>query len=163
MAVRDFEERVFQGTRDAVARAGVVLLDIEAVPGSVTRLRFFIDAEGGVKIEDCVRVDRLLTLFLTQEDEELIPGDFSVEVSSPGLDRVLRRREEYTHFAGREIQLFTGNPEDGVREYRGILDGLEEEEVLLRTPDESLRIPIEEVTKARLTFDLGGATSGRGS
>lgn len=163
MAVREFEEKLFQGTRDEVARAGVVLLDIEAVPGPVTRLRFFIDAEGGVTIEDCVRVDRLLTQFLMQEDGDLIDGDFGVEVSSPGLDRVLRRREEYAHFAGREVQVFAGNPDEGTREYRGILEGILGEEVLLRTADESLRIPIDQVTKARLMFDLGGATSGRGS
>ena len=98
MGLRKIEEDLLVEARPNVERAGIVLLDVEARPGNDLQLRFIIDAEGGVSVDDCARVDRMVAAWL--EEGGRVPERYSLEVSSPGLDRRLRRREEYDHFRG---------------------------------------------------------------
>ena len=159
MAIDALEEDLFRLAREPVEGEGLILLDVEAIPGGPMRVRFVIDGDGGATIDDCVRVSRLLSDRL--DDWDRIPGRYNLEVTSPGLDRRIRRIEEYDYFRGRKIRLFADREGEGVREYRGTLEGLDGEVVQLRTEEGILRIPADRIGKARLLFE-GKKSGGSG-
>jgi ribosome maturation factor RimP len=112
-----------------------------------TRLvRVFIDQPNGVDVEDCARVSNHLTRLFAVENV-----DFErLEVSSPGLDRPVKRLADYDRFAGREARLTLSAPVNGARRIRGILRGTEGEDVLVETPAGVKSFPFGTVTQARL-------------
>jgi ribosome maturation factor RimP len=112
-----------------------------------TRLvRVFIDKPNGVDVEDCARVSNHLTRLFAVEDI-----DFErLEVSSPGLDRPVKRLADYARFAGQEAQLTLSAPVDGARRIRGILRGTEGDDVLVETPAGVRSFPFGTITRARL-------------
>jgi ribosome maturation factor RimP len=161
MGMAELAETLFEETRERVEKAGVTLLDVEVIPRGRTLFRFVIDAEGGATIDDCVRVDRILTGYFQESDR--VFGNYTVEVTSPGLERKLRRREEYDHFRGRRVQVIAPLGEGTQQEIRGVLEGTEGNEVLLLCDDETMRIPFDLIAKAKLLYDEGkNTTSGRG-
>ncbi len=109
-------------------------------------VRVFIDKPGGVDVEDCARVSDQLTRLFTVEG---IDYD-RLEISSPGLDRRLKRLADYTRFAGEEAELRLHNPIDNARRVKGVLRGCEEGVVLLETPQGMRNIPFDEIDRARL-------------
>ncbi|MBN1826717.1 MAG: ribosome maturation factor RimP [Candidatus Eisenbacteria bacterium] len=159
MALESLEEDLFRLAFESVEGEGLVLLDVEAIPGGPMRIRFVIDGDGGVTIDDCARVSRLLSDLL--DEWERLPGRYRLEVSSPGLDRKIRRRAEYDHFRSRGIRIFADLDGAGIREHRGTLEGLDGEDVLLRMEEGILRIPADRIGKAQLVFD-GGKSGGSG-
>jgi ribosome maturation factor RimP len=112
-----------------------------------TRLvRVFIDQPNGVDVEDCARVSNHLTRLFAVENV-----DFErLEVSSPGLDRPVKRLADYDRFAGREARLTLSAPVNGARRIKGILRGTEGEDVLVETPAGVKSFPFGTVTQARL-------------
>ena len=116
-------------------------------------LRVFLDRPGGgVTLDDLARMSRVLGELL--EVHDLIPESYTLEVSSPGLTRELKKEADYRRFAGRVVRLTTRAPWQGRQVHRGILQGLEGEEVCLQAGGEVLRIPLKEVARARLDIDL---------
>jgi ribosome maturation factor RimP len=112
-----------------------------------TRLvRVFIDKPHGVDVEDCARVSNHLTRLFAVEDI-----DFErLEVSSPGLDRPVKRLGDYARFAGQEAQLTLSAPVDGAKRIKGILRGTEGDAVLVETTAGVKSFPFETITRARL-------------
>jgi ribosome maturation factor RimP len=109
-------------------------------------IRVFIDKPSGVDVEDCARVSNHLTRLFPVEDI-----DFErLEVSSPGLDRPVKRLADYARFAGQEAQLTLSAPVDGARRIKGILRGTEGEDVLVETPAGVKAFPFGTITRARL-------------
>jgi len=160
MEARSLADDLFEHARETVEREGVALLDVEVVPRPRTLLRFVIDGEGGTTIRDCVRVDRALAGFLTTW--ERAPASYVIEVTSPGLDRRLRRDEEYDHFRGRLVRPHAEVEEEGTREWVGLLGGRDGEDVILRIEDEVVRVPKERIRSARLLFEKGAGKPGSG-
>ncbi len=160
MGLREIEEDLLRLFRGELEQAGVTLLDVEARTGNGLSLRFIIDSPDGVNVEDCMRIDRLVEANLLED--ERMPEQFSVEVTSPGLERQLRRREEYDHFRGRLARIHTLQAPSEPREYQGILEGTAEEDLLLNVDGETVHISLETVTKAKLLFEeKKGTASGR--
>ncbi|MFH1278664.1 MAG: ribosome maturation factor [Candidatus Eisenbacteria bacterium] len=160
MGPREIADELYDVCCGVVEREGLALIDVEMALGRRTVLRFVIDGDGGATIDDCVRVDRALGDHL--EEWGRAPARYVLEVTSPGLDRRLRRREEYDHFRGRAVKIHADVNGEGVRELAGVLGGLEGDEVLLDREGERLRIPVDKIAKARLWFEgPGGAGSGR--
>jgi ribosome maturation factor RimP len=112
-----------------------------------TRLvRVFIDKPQGVDVEDCARVSNQLTRHFAVENV-----DFArLEVSSPGLDRPVKRLADYARFAGQEARLTLSAPVDGARRIKGILRGTEGDDVLVETAKGVQSFPIGTITQARL-------------
>ena len=109
-------------------------------------IRVFIDKPDGVDVEDCARVSSHLTRLFTVEDI-----DFErLEVSSPGLDRPVKRLRDYARFAGREAQLTLSAPVDGARRIKGILRGTAGEDVLVETAAGVKSFPFGTIAQARL-------------
>jgi ribosome maturation factor RimP len=112
-----------------------------------TRLvRVFIDKPQGVDVEDCARVSNHLTRLFAVENV-----DFErLEVSSPGLDRSVKRLADYARFAGQQARLTLSAPVDGARRIKGILRGTEGDDVLVETAKGVQAFPIGTITQARL-------------
>ena len=109
-------------------------------------VRVFIDKPSGVDVEDCARVSNHLTRLFAVEDI-----DFErLEVSSPGLDRPVKRLADYARFAGQEAQLTLRAPVDGAKRIKGILRGTEGEDVLVETAAGVKSFPFATITRARL-------------
>lgn len=133
--------------------AGVVLLDVDFVrEAGAEYLRVCIDREGGVRMEDCERISRKLSPLL--DDLDLIPGGFNLEVSSPGLERVLKKDREFCHFQGRTVEISSFEPlEDLGRKFQGILRGLRDGVVLVETVGgRVVAIPREKIARAKLVL-----------
>ena len=114
-------------------------------------LRFFIDKEGGVTIDDCAKVSREISAYL--EVEDLLDHAYTLEVSSPGLERPLKKREDFTRFAGRLARIKLLEPmDDGQRLLVGTLRGLEEDAVALVVDGKEVMVDMNNIARARLTL-----------
>jgi len=156
-----------------VRKLGYELLDLEYLPrtrdgGPVMRL--FIDhtepaGKAGITFEDCVKVDHGLdALFESADFESLLSETFTLEVSSPGLDRPLKKPSDFQKYAGKRVQLKTFRPltaeEMGNSKYFehhqkqknffGVLDGYAGDSVELETDNERFKVPFALITKANL-------------
>ena len=124
---------------------GYELVDWDSSPRSGV-VRVFIDKPKGVDVEDCARVSNHLTHLFAVEQ---IAYD-RLEVSSPGLDRPLKKAEDFDRFAGVEVKLTLRDAIDNARRMKGILRGVEGESVLLDTEAGRRTIALANIDKARL-------------
>jgi len=133
-----------------VSGLGYEVVDIEFRPHpSNGLLRVYIDQEKGIQLEDCELVSRQLSAMLDVEDP--IPGHFNLEVSSPGLDRSLRKAEDFERYVGEMVKIKMAMPNlEGQRNFTGKLLGLEEGEVLLEADGETHYLSLGGIDSARL-------------
>ncbi len=111
-------------------------------------LRLYVDRPGGIRLDDCAAISRqlsdLMDVYLDQE------AAFSLEVSSPGLDRPLGKKDDYNRFEGKTASIKTNEPVEGKINFKGVLMGLTEGRVNLRIGDNTAAIPFNLIKKARL-------------
>ncbi|HET7922478.1 MAG TPA: ribosome maturation factor RimP [Gammaproteobacteria bacterium] len=142
-------ERLLGLLEPAVVALGYELVELEFHgQGRNSVLRLYIDGPKGVTLDDCERVSRQVSGVLDVEDP--IPGHYALEVSSPGLDRPLRRLEDFERFVGQRAKLELLLPLDGRRRFTGTLAGVEAGEVLMDVEGERLRLPFTQMGKAHL-------------
>lgn len=147
------EKLVTDWTRDIVGGTELELVEVEYVKEpSGWILRVYIDKPGGVDLEDCRQVSEALDQKLDEEDP--IPGPYFLEVSSPGLERPLKKRSDYERFAGRLVQIRTFSALHGRKRFEGVLGGLNGENVVLEWGGETIEIPLELISKANLALEL---------
>lgn len=136
-----------------VALMGCELVEIEYFPhGKNQTLRVYIDKDGGVTVDDCERVSYQISGVLDVEDP--IAGHYTLEVSSPGLDRPLSKPEHFERFSGHEVKLRLSAPREGRRNFKGLLKGFKNEQVELEVDGEDICLPLESIEKARLVPDI---------
>ena len=111
-------------------------------------LRFYIDREGGVTVEDCAEVSGELGAILDVRD--LIANAYVLEVSSPGLTRPLKKPEDFNKYRNRLVKVKTFEPIEGRRNFKGVLLGLENERVRLEMEGRPYEIPFRSIAKASL-------------
>lgn len=136
-----------------VAGLGYELWELEYVSRGGGLLRLYIDAPEGITLEDCERVSRTVSEALDVADP--IPGEYTLEVSSPGLDRVLRRPAHFERFTGEQVKLEMMQPVDGRKRFAGRLLRVEGQHVTLELDGaasgaETVTLPIDDIHKARL-------------
>jgi len=134
---------------------GVDLVDMELTQPQRGRstLRLFVDRpQGGITLDEIARVSRVVGELLDVHDP--ISSSYTLEVSSPGLTRKLKKPQDYERYAGRLVRLTTRSPWQGKQVHRGILKGLANDEVSLEEDQELVRIPLGEIAKARLDFEV---------
>ena len=109
-------------------------------------------------VDDCAAISRNISAILDVEDP--VPGAYDLEVSSPGIDRPLVRRDDFERFAGQVARVETGRPINGRRRFRGRLVGLDGDAVAIDCDGTEARIPFEEIVRAKLlmTDELIAAT-----
>jgi len=143
---------------ESLARPALTAMGLELVELQYRRenrgwvLRLIIDKESGITVEDCARVSTEIGNLL--EVEELIGHAYTLEVSSPGLDRPLKREADYRRFAGRKARLTIREADGGSRVVTGLIGPVEEEAVRLNTTEGELRVSFDRIVKARLDFDF---------
>ncbi|WP_066635284.1 ribosome maturation factor RimP [Desulfolucanica intricata] len=135
------------------SRNGVELVDVEYTKeGSQWYLRVFLDKPGGINLDDCQAVSQELSELLDKKDP--IPQAYTLEVSSSGLDRPLKKPSDYERFRGHKIELTTYAPLDGKKKFSGRLKGLEEKGIVLHIDGAEYVIPVEQVASARLAVEF---------
>jgi ribosome maturation factor RimP len=128
-----------------VPAMGYELVDWEISPKG-RLVRVFIDKPGGVDVEDCARLSQHLTRLFAVENVDYE----RLEVSSPGLDRPLRKASDYERFRGQEASLVLREKRNDTRKVRGVLAGLDGAEALVETPAGTVRVPLDLIERARL-------------
>jgi len=111
-------------------------------------LRVYIDCERGVVVDDCSKVSHQLSGLLDVEDP--IPGNYHLEVSSPGMDRPLFTLAHFERFKGSEARVQLNRPIDGRRRFKARLLGVEGEKVLLLDGENQFEIPFDSIDRARI-------------
>jgi ribosome maturation factor RimP len=119
-------------------------------PGWV--LRLIIDHENGVGIDDCARISREVAHLLEVEDP--IEQSYSLEVSSPGLDRPLKREKDFVRCKGKKAKVVVREPIDGQNQCVGLIEDVTRESVTLRTDHGMMEIPFIRMKKARLVVEF---------
>lgn len=114
--------------------------------GQHALLRVYIDREDGVGIEHCEQVSRQISGLL--DVEAPISGQYTLEVSSPGLDRPLYNLDQFKRFVGELINLRLRLPFEGQRKFQGRLNGVEGEDIVLATEDTEYLFPVENIERA---------------
>jgi ribosome maturation factor RimP len=154
MGQNSIAERVQEIAERVAIDHGLELVHAEvAGPENKPIVRVFIDKPQGVTHDDCSEVSLHLGTILDVED--FIHASYTLEVSSPGLERGLYKQADYERFAGSDAKIKTRQPIDGQRNFRGRLLGVEGNEVLFddRTSG-NVRIPLNIITKANLEVDV---------
>ena len=147
-------EKIRTTVAGVVGSEGMTLVDVE-LKGAGTNhlLRVYIDKPGGVTHADCQLISEQVSTILDVEDP--IPGRYTLEVSSPGLDRKLVKPTDYEHFAGRRARLVLREPVGSQRVFEGRLAGLEAGRVRLDSGEGQLtELELSNISKARLIVDL---------
>lgn len=106
------------------------------------------ESQGGIGLDDCERVSSHVSGLLDVEDP--IPSEYALEVSSPGLDRPLRKREHFARFAGQRARIELGVAQAGRRRYTGTLGGIEEDVVAIEVDGVTHQLPFPAIERARL-------------
>ncbi|MBQ8877985.1 MAG: ribosome maturation factor RimP [Lachnospiraceae bacterium] len=149
-----YEARTEELLLPIVSRYGVEIYDIEYVKeGSDWYLRAYIDKEGGVNINDCEAVSRALSDELDRTD--FIADAYILEVSSPGLGRMLKKDKHLQKSIGRAVEVKTYKPVNGSKEFEGNLKAFDEKQITLDT-DNSGELVLErsDIASIRLAFDF---------
>ena len=144
MAVKDREEWLGQ----TLASLGYELVDLETSRGGLVRI--FIDSPRGISVEDCARVSNHLTRAFAVEGVDYE----RLEISSPGLDRPLKRLEDYVRFAGQQASVKLKLPREGRRRFEGRLAGVEEGHVLLEVEGKRYGFALGDIDRARLVPEI---------
>jgi ribosome maturation factor RimP len=142
-------ERLIELIEPVLGRLGYELVELEYGAGrSRAQLRLFIDAPAGVGVEDCAQVSRETSALLEAADP--IPVAYTLEVSSPGFDRVLRTPAHFGRFVGSRVFVELKEPRAGRRRYTGTLSRADEAGIVLEVDREQVQVMFEEICKARL-------------
>lgn len=145
--------RLTQLVAPVVDDFGCELVDLQfrrEAPGWV--LRLVIDHENGVGIDDCARISREVAHLLEVEDP--IEQAYSLEVSSPGLDRPLKKERDFVRCKGKKAKVVVREPIDGQNPFIGLIEEVTQESVTLRTDHGIIEIPFARMKKARLVVEF---------
>lgn len=118
--------------------------------GGTQILRVYIDKDGGVDLDDCEKFSRALEEILDEKDP--IKEAYSLEVSSPGLDRQLKKEREFIHYKGREVEVKLYKEINGMKEFNGILTDYKDKKAYIKTDDGVLEINPKDAAYIRLYF-----------
>ncbi|WP_160082501.1 ribosome maturation factor RimP [Pseudomonas sp. 8AS] len=116
--------------------------------GRHSLLRVYIDQPDGVLVEDCEKVSRQISGVLDVEDP--IASEYTLEVSSPGMDRPLFTLEQFAKHIGEQVKIKLRSPFDGRRNFQGLLRGVEEQDVVVLVDDHEYLLPIDLIDKANI-------------
>ena len=132
-----------------VERLGYELADLEVrLGGKGGMVRVFIDKPDGIDLDDCEKVSQAVSAILDVEDP--VPGNYNLEVSSPGLDRKLTKVEHFQRFERETVQVKMRFPIEGRRRFRGTLVSSDDENIVVEVDGESHSLPLKTIDTARL-------------
>lgn len=151
-------EQVIELVEPVLKSEGYELVEVEYVGSSRSSiLRIYIDKLGGISLDDCSDVTHVLSPLLDVHDP--IEGAYDLEISSPGLDRPLRRPADYEKYVGRKVKVKTFGPldaGDNRKVFPGVLVGFEAGVAIVDVDGREYRIPHESIAKANLVYEFEG-------
>ncbi|MBF0125719.1 MAG: ribosome maturation factor RimP [Magnetococcales bacterium] len=153
------QTRLMQLAGEAAGAEACQLVDLEvASEGGARVVRLFVEKpDASLTLDHCAAVSERLSALLDAQD--LIPGEYRLEVSSPGLTRPLKKREDFVRFQGKlaVIQTYVAIPwgegKQG-KKFKGVLRGVEDDTVLLLAQETMVRVPLRMISKANLDFEF---------
>jgi len=135
-----------------VVRLGYELADLEVrLGGRGGVVRVFIDKPDGIGLDDCEKVSQAVSAILDVEDP--VPGNYDLEVSSPGLDRKLTKVDHFQRFMGETVKVSLRFPKEGRRRFRGTLVSADDENIVVEVDGESHSLALPMIDTARLVPD----------
>jgi ribosome maturation factor RimP len=156
MAHKEIEAEAERLLEPVLEKDGIELVDVEYVRERNWILRIYIDKEGGVDLNDCQTVSEKAGALLDEKD--LIPDNYMLEVSSPGLDRVLKKDKDFIRYTGEDVDVKLFAPLEGTKTkaLTARLDGLAEDGSLLLTPEggEQMTLARDKISQVRLHFSF---------
>ena len=153
MAKTPIAQSVMDLIEPVLEAEGLELVDVEyKKEGPNWILRVFIDKEGGVTVADCQKASHLTGDLIDVEETIKIP--FNLEVSSPGLDRSLKREKDFLKFKGKRIRLHSLSPIDNKRKFTGILADFKDQIIFIDLDGKPFEIPLSQVAKANLVIEI---------
>ena len=142
------EALLTQLLRPTVEDMGFSLWGIELIsPGRRPTVRLYIEADAGVTVDDCARVSHQVSGVLDVEDP--INGEYTLEVSSPGVDRLLFHSDHYVPYVGELLDVRLRLPKEGRRRFRGTLGSADGESIVIVVDDEPFNLPLRSIDRAR--------------
>lgn len=155
MSSTKIQEQIFRLAQPAAESQGLELVAVEYVKeGGSWYLRVYIDKEGGVDLDDCQALSNALSELLDKTDP--IPQAYFLEVSSPGIERLLQTSRDFEKFRGRLVNIHTYAPVDGKKKLTGSLGEADEENIEITVGEQAVRIPREKVSQVRLAWEEEG-------
>ncbi len=144
-------DRLWESLEPYLEAEGVELDDLDVRGSGNGRIvRITVDAPGGIGVDRIAQLSRGMSRLLDEDDSVI--GSYTLEVSSPGLERRLRRRSHYQKAVGRELDVRTVEEIDGAQRHRGILEEIDDRALLLGVDGGTRVIPIRSITQARTVF-----------
>lgn len=147
------EESVWAYIEPTVKELGVMIYDIEYVKeGTSWYLRIYIDKENGISIEDCEKVSRAIDPLL--DELNVIKSQYSLEVSSPGIERVLRRNEHFNKYIGEKVEVSLFKPIDGNKKIECVLNGINDNEVIVLYDNNEINIDRKDISLVKTIYEF---------
>ena len=133
----------------AITALGYELVGIEYMSqGRHSLLRIYIDSDAGINVDDCANVSHQVSAVLDVEDP--IQGEYTLEVSSPGLDRPLFTAAHFQRYSGEQVDIRMHVYIDGRKKFKGLLKGIDNGQVLVEVDGNVYELPLEDIEKAKL-------------
>ena len=154
MKIEEIQDKVIEIIEPVINDLGIDLVDIDLKKmGGKALLRVYVETDTGVTIDDCERVSREVESILDVEDP--IPSSYVLEVSSPGLDRPLKKPEDFIRFKGHMVRVVTREPIGKQTFFSGSLADANEKEIVLHLPkDREMTITYDMISSARLEVEV---------
>lgn len=146
------EEFVSEVVETIIESTELELVDVEYVHEREWYLRVFLDKEGGIDLDDCQMVSEKLSEVLDAKDP--IKENYLLEVSSPGLDRVLKKEKGFIRYHGRDVDIQLFKPIDGKKQYTGSLQGYSDEVITIQVQEERIDLERAAIAQIRLHLDF---------
>ena len=143
------EEKALVLAEETAKEMGLYIVDVSY---SDNILCYYIDKNGGVGIDECEMFSRKIEIILDRED--IIDKEYSLEVSSPGVDRKLKKEREFIYYLGREVEVKLYASRDGVKEFDGVLKNYENKVAVIETENGEINIPVKDTVYIRLKFSF---------
>jgi len=134
---------------------GLYIVDVTyKKEGPAYSLCYYIDKEGGVGIDDCEAFSRAVEEILDEKDP--IEENYTLEVSSPGVDRKLTKEREFLYYIGREVDVKLFSAVDGNKEFSGVLEEFADKTAYINCQGNRIAVPVKEAAYIKLSFSFGG-------
>ena len=143
------EEAVEKIAQEALADSAYELVDVEYVKERDWFLRIYIDKEGGVGLDDCQEVSHILDELI--EEKGIIKDRYILEVSSPGLDRALKKEKDFKRETGKKVDVTLYKPVAGEKIFTGVLTGYTKDSIII---DETREVSLKDIALVRLHIDF---------
>lgn len=146
------EELVAAEVEKIIVGTALELVDVEYVRERNWYLRVFIDKQGGVDLEDCQAVSEKLSKILDEKDP--ISDNYLLEVSSPGLDRVLKKEKDFVRYQGRDVDIHFFKPHNGTKLLTAVLKGRDGDVLTVSHDETEETLDMKDISQIRLHIDF---------